>query len=83
MEILNFEDFFYETWEKVPSEVVNDYVWSNNIDLIKELTFVFYNIYYNSIIIKDNYITSEMDPQRTANLLISIFSTINKIGIII
>ena len=78
MDILNFDEFFYEVWENVSFKVVNSDQWGNNQEFIREITFDFYNIYKNTCEIKDGNIYSEMSPTRVARLLTLVFQKINK-----
>lgn len=48
MESLNFEDFFYETWDYVSGKIVDDNFWDMYQDELREITHDYYNIYDKS-----------------------------------
>jgi len=81
MDILSYDDFFYDVWETVSYDIVPSRDYDRNKVLIREMTFGFYHIYKNTCTIEGGYITSEMLPKRAAKLFEEIFSAIKKIGI--
>lgn len=82
MDILNFDDYFYDVWDKVPHEVVDDRAYTRNLELIREMTFGLWDIYKNTCTIDDyGFIKTEMSTDRAAKIMTNIFENVKKIGI--
>jgi len=82
MEVLGFEDYYYEVWALVPHYIVDQDMYDSNRALIKEITYGLWEI-YNITVEVDAYefVTSDMSVERAAKLLTKIFESIQKIGI--
>jgi hypothetical protein len=81
MDLLNFEDYFYEVWEMVPQTIVSDRDFDRNRSLIQEITFEYWNIYKNTAK-EDEFslIRSEMGTVRCSNLMCVLFKSFKQIG---
>ena len=82
MEVLGFEDYYYEVWYLVPHYIVSKEMYNDNSGLIKEITYGLWEIYNNTVSVDDyEFITSDMSTERAAKLLTRIFESIQKLGI--
>lgn len=64
MKILNFEEFYYEMWDYVSENVVDDGYWYKNEASLKEFTHGWYRIYLNT-----TGTNNELSPKILARLL--------------
>jgi len=81
MDVLVFEDYFYEVWEMVPHSIVSDRDFDRNRSFIQEITFEYWNIYKNTC--KEDafgLVRSEMDTVRCSNLMCVLFKSFKQIG---
>lgn len=82
MEFLNFDDYFYEVWNCVPIEVVNENTYERNKNLIKEMTYGLWEIYKKTFKIEAyEIISTEMSVERAAKILTNVFESVTKIGL--
>lgn len=81
-ELLNYEDFFVYSWDYVSEKIVSDEYWSDNRELINDITFEVYNIYKNTFqqpLLLDVE-CRVLTPKIAGKLLEGIFDRIIKLG---
>lgn len=81
MELLSFDDYFYEVWDGIDYSVVSPKIFRKNQDLIREVTYSMWNIYKNTYReVEEDYYVSDMSVERCTNVLSAIFLAFKNIG---